>query len=309
MSTDNEALIEACSSGRLKDVEALLASGADPTKGVDERGRHGLRKVFPLTATFRVVARGDALPRVAHRQVERIISALITAGATVLNVDREVLLYAVRLGMPDMLTFLFDKGARVLKFGHELMETSILHHKMECAKRLKLLGVDPNVRDQWGSTTFLDICSGMLRLRMEEPAPYQEDPVHWYRQRMTELFALGVKINNTDHSGVTALMRSIVSNQEVIMRALLQEGASLHPTMRNGVGALHLAAYSGSLLCFKDFVSHVEDREQIEKLKKFRLHPEITEYIDYLMGVPTSHGKPSKLEPPEILYLSSDVAN
>jgi hypothetical protein len=281
-----EPLIEACSEGRFKDVVSLLESGADPNAGVEEMGRHGVRKVFPMTATFRILARGDALPKLAQKQAERIIHKLVDAGARMRQVEREVLLHSVRMGMPDMITYLATNGARVHRFGHELMEMAILHHKLDCAARLKAMGIDPNVRDQWGSTTFLDLCSGSLKFHMIDAQAFKADPLRWFRNRLGELFELGVQINSVDAVGATALMRSIVAQQDVITRALLEEGASLQPAMRNGVNALHLAAASGSLDRLKRILRNVADRSQIERMRVTRLQPDIKAHLAHVLAQP-----------------------
>lgn len=285
-----EPLIEACSEGRFKDVVSLLESGADPNLGVEEVGKNGVRQVYPITATFRVLARGDSLPKMAQRQAERIVDALVQAGAKIRQVEREALIHAVRLGMPEMISFLTDHGARLHRHGHELMEIAILQNKLECAHRLKSLGIDPNVQDQWGCTSFLDICAGKLKLDLVEPALHDADPLRWYRNRMGELFALGVKINNTDRAGATALMRAIVCRQEVIVRALLEEGSSLQPVMRNGVGALHLAASSGSLECFKRVARHASDRSQIERMSAAGLPADVQAHLAFLRSQPAQPG-------------------
>jgi ankyrin repeat protein len=279
-----EPLIEACSEGRFKDVVSLLESGADPNSTVEEMGRYGARKVYPMTATFRVLARGDALPKLAQKQSERIIHALVQAGAQMRQVDREVLLHAVRMGMPDMIVYLVGRGARVHRYGHELMEMAILNHRSECIVALKSLGIDPNVRDQWGSTTFLDLCSGALKFAPIEQNLHLEDPVAWFRKRFSALFQLGVQINSTDGVGATALMRSIVAQQDPIMHALLDEGASLQPTMRNGVNALHLAAASGSLSRVKRILRNIADRSQIERMRALSLQPDIKAHLAQLLS-------------------------
>lgn len=282
-----EPLNEACSEGRFKDVVSFLESGADPNLGVKEMSKNGMRQVYPITATFRLLARGDSLPKLAQRQAERIVSALVRAGAKIQQVEREALIHAVRLGMPEMISFLAGHGARLHRHGHELMELAILQNKLECAHRLKALGIDPNVQDSWGCTSFLDICAGKLQLGLVEPELHTADPLKWYRNRMGELFALGVKINNTDRAGATALMRAIVCRQDVIVQALLEEGSSLQPVMRNGVGALHLAASSGSLECFKRVARHLADRSQIDRMSATGLQADVQAYLAFLRNQPT----------------------
>lgn len=281
-----EPLIDACSQGRFKNVVALLGSGADPNASVDEMGRHGIRKVYPMTATFRIIARGDALPKLAQRQSERIIHALIGAGARMRQVEREVLLHSVRMGMPEMIDHLVLNGARAHRYGHELMEMAILHHKIDCAVKLKSLGVDPNIRDQWGSSTFLDLCSGALKFQMIDPESFKEDPLNWFRSRLCGLFELGVQINCIDAVGATALMRSIVAKQDVIMRSLLEEGASLQPTMRNGVNAVHLAVASGSLDRLKRILRNVSDRNQIDRMNVVKIHSDVKAHLAYILSQP-----------------------
>lgn len=275
----SEPLIEACSRGRFKDVVSLLDAGADPNSAIEEMGRNGLRKVYPISATFRVLARGDALPRLALRQSERIIQALVNSGARLRLVEREVLLHSVRMGMPDMISKLVEHGARVQRYAHELMEMAILQNKLDCANRLKALGVEPNVRDQWGSTTFLDLCSGKLGWGLAASSTSQADSVDRLRERLRALFELGVDMNITDKVGATALMRSIVEGQDAAMRALLEEGASLEPAMCNGVNALHLAAGSGSLERLKLILKHVTDRGQIERIRVLRLQPDVKAHL------------------------------
>ena len=285
-----EPLIEACSEGRFKDVEALLQSGADPNAGVEEMGRHGVRTVRPLTATFRVLARGDAMPKVASRQAERIMLALIAAGARVRIVEREMLVYAVRMGLPETLNFLVEQGARVHRFGHELMECAMLFRRLDCVEALARLGIDPNVRDQWGSSTFLDICSGNLRL--ESTQLRGVEAATELAIRFQELFARGVDINVTDRLGSTPLMRAIVNHQDAAMMALLECGAEVDRALRNGVTAVHLAAASGSQDRLRRILAASEEsREHIERLSVKRLQPDVKAFLAAFLMEPWATGR------------------
>lgn len=275
----SEPLIEACAEGRLKEVSTLLKASADPNALVTEPGRQGMRKIYPLTATFRLFSKGDTLPRIIQRQCERIIETLLQAGARIRTVEREMLVHCVRMNNSEMLVFLVNHGARVQRFGHELMEVAILYHNLECAYQLKSLGIDPNIRDHWGSTTFLDICAGMLKLRPLQTELSPDELVQWLRARLGDLFDLGIQINSVDTIGATALMRAIVNRNDAMVRALLEEGASLQPIMRNGVNALHLAASCGSMEQFKKILRHVADKSQLERLGKLRLQPDIKAHL------------------------------
>lgn len=275
-----EPLIEACSEGRFKDVAALLESGADPNVGVEELGRYGVRTVRPLTAIFRVMARADMLPKVAQHQVHRIITALIEAGARVRLADREMLIYAVRMGLPETLQFLVEHGARAHRFGHELMESAIVSRKLECIDVLAKLGIDPNVRDQWGSTTFLDVCFGNLSF---DPRPASvEEMTRLIRQLMDH----GLDINVTDRLGTTALMRSIVGQQDTIMQALLACGARADLTLPNGVCAAHLAAHTGSVSRLRMLLGNEHVRKDLERLNVKRLQPDVKAFLAALMTQP-----------------------
>lgn len=238
-------LFSACLETDHKRVIALLAGGADPNLSYIEIKGAIATPVSPLQATLLSVSNDAATPRMLRKQVVRIAKTLFDAGARIDKLERNLLLNTVAMEIDELLDVLADHGARVKRHGFELMSLAMANESIAMIEALGRHGVSPNVRDDHHSTPFLDWCSGTLRARKTKKTPTSENAKN--TASVIEKFACcGVNINFQDRMGATPLMRAIVCGENTIAEALILVNANTDILLRNGVGALHLAAMCGS---------------------------------------------------------------
>lgn len=274
-----EPLFNACIETNHKAVVALLAQGASPNlshmllRGGEQHG------VAPLQAMLMAVSNADATPRMLRKQVVRIAKTLFEAGAQIGNLERNLLLNTVALDADELLDVLVARGARVQRrHGFELMSLAMANESTLMINALVRQSVNPNMRDAHFSTPFLDWCSGFLRSRRTVSTPAPRDP-QILSKIIQQFMESGVDINLPDHLGATPLMRALVAGENEVAKALILAKANTELLLRNGVGALHLAAACGS----QDFLRFLSTQEiptsDLKRLRIKNMQPDVKSIV------------------------------
>jgi ankyrin repeat protein len=268
--------------GRIRDVQKMLEAGANPNRPVPAAPSErfsAASEITPLMAAIRVIANTDTTPRLAARQAIRTMQALFDSGASLQFDERVLLLICVQQGQEDVLEFLVRNGANARKYQWELIQTSLANQRDNMVKALKSHGLDPNVSNQWGVTPFLELCSGNTRMKPRfDDEPDREDETS-YAEYFAKLASHGVDLNARDRIGVTGLMRSIVSGQSRIAKALVLAGADVNAQLRNGVAAIHLAACCSSQDLVRLLLAKGASQDDLLRLTAKRIQPDAKSMI------------------------------
>lgn len=239
------ALFAACLETDHKQVIALLADGANPNLAHIEVKDSVCTTITPLQATLLSISNDAATPRMLRKQVVRIAKTLFESGARIEKIERTLLLNTVAMEIDELLDVLAAQGARLKRHGFDLMCLAMANESMPMIQALARHGISPNVRDSHHSAPFLDWCAGTLRHRRTRELTALDDPEAL--AEVIEKFAnCGVDVNHQDRMGATPLMRAIVCGEKTTAKALILAKANTDILLRNGVGALHLAAMCGS---------------------------------------------------------------
>jgi len=235
----SEAMIEALR--RVKELEKLLAAGADP----NDRTAKGMtvlqkavekyeRQALPLLLEHGADPNQDTdkgVPLLVHTArrgtPNDIVAMLLDHGADLERADEEgmtPLMAAARATEPDLIAFLAERGADLGARDNE--GRTALHRasswpfesKLPAVQALIEAGADPNARDPEGLTPLMVV----------ETMPAFE-----------ALLEAGATLDARAEDGRNPLWCAIDNYQYEIAKALLERGASLGATDAEGRGVLH----------------------------------------------------------------------
>jgi len=217
-STLARALNSACIDGKTKDIEKLLAQGADPNQASD---------VFQLSP----------LPlheAIGHHHLEAV-KILIRAGARLNGTQPSALVTAIRENYPPV-----EEKARLEMIDLLLSRGADLHANDDEATHVagrETLGVLKHLIKAGGKPSFLTLASAVDRENLEN---------------LNYLVDAGIDPKSRDNEGATLLHRAVEANSwsfggkpgqpEKMWARLLELGISVDATDKAGNSALHLAA-------------------------------------------------------------------
>lgn len=273
-------LLTACYDGRQREIPILVAGGADPNMIFEDGAGISPRRITPLLAVMRVAARGDTTPKLARKQTLRLLKLLFDQGALPKLCDRELVLSAINLDAGEILSFLIETGgARIGRMARESMCVAMFGRRYEAFDTLRTYGLDPNIRDTWGSTPLLELASEHPRLLQDAEWVSRKHEDLWHFRQLLQLVRLGVDIDAGDRIGATPLMRALVAGLPGLARALVRAGANTQVMLRNGVSTLHLAAACGNQDFLRFLVANGASFQEFRRLKSKRLQPDMRSYI------------------------------
>jgi hypothetical protein len=276
----DHALLVACHDGKLREIPILINGGANPNTIFEDGGGVSQKKITPLIAAMRVAARSDTTPKLARAQTLRVLKILIENGAAVRLVDRELVLSAINLDAGDILSFLIETGgARINRMARESMCVAMFGRRYEAFDTLRTFGIDPNIRDVWGSTPLLELCSEHPRLLQDSEWTRHRGDELWHFRQLLQLIRVGVDINAGDRIGATPVMRALVAGLPALARALIRAGANPGVMLRNGVSTMHLSAACADQDFLRFMAANEASFEDFRRLKTKRLQPDTRAYI------------------------------
>jgi ankyrin repeat protein len=274
------SLVQACSEGDIRQIEALLRAGADPNYQCATTVYGIPTTTSPILAAADVAKRTDSMPKMLLRQSGRILRLLISAGAVAAPKEKQILETLAATGNEEGFELIAtQQGVRPARYAHALVSSAMMHHHPNFIATLRRYGIDPNVRDAWGATPLLDICSAQLPFFHDTYWTDTREKEFWYLRHLTALAAVGVDLNVRDRVGATPLMRAIVSKQLSIARALVHAGADIECHLKNGVATLHLAAYCTNREFMEMLMSHLPSRRDLIRMKLLRLQPDVRAFM------------------------------
>jgi ankyrin repeat protein len=244
---DTDALKAAATYGDARLVKRLLAAGAD-AKSHDA--------LLGDTALSLAVSRKRPL---------EVIEALIDGGSDV-NFQRSdsktPLILALQGGLCELVPVLLRAGAR-LDVADANGQTPLTYSvkppaRMECLEALLAAGAEVNAHDRWGSTALMQAAAGrnreavrrLLAANADVNARAADDSTAlmyaiYQAPSDTELVAIllaaKADVNASRKDGSTALMAAAYTGATPAAAALLQHGAKLDATDKQGKTALDYA--------------------------------------------------------------------
>jgi ankyrin repeat protein len=207
------ALITAAKNGQIAQIQSLLASG----QSAAVTDSHG------YTPLMYALSRADA----------GTITALLAHGGSIPadTPSFTPLIEAAKAGRTDIVQLLLGKNANVNALddgGGTALIWAVGHGHGDTAAALLKAGADVNVRDGHGQTALISACQlGLAAM-------------------VTQLLAApGLKIDNRDRLGYTALMWAAHNGRADIVQALLSHGADPKLKGKDGKTAADIAKARG----------------------------------------------------------------
>lgn len=242
-----QRLVNACLEADVKAVLAALDDGADPNCVVPLSKGSLLENVVPLEAAALAISKGVATPKILRKQVTRICKLIMDAGGVFLETDteRKLLVASVLFESEDLLNLLVERGANLFKFCVDLFGFAFSNRSVSMVANLVSHGMNPNAKDAFKSTPFLDWCGGALdsKRTLSDSDLKESDALNV----IAGFLKCGVDLNLPDGVGATPLMRALISGKEDVALALVSMKVDVLKTMRNGLNAFHLAAFCGRI--------------------------------------------------------------
>lgn len=274
-----KSLILACSEGDAGKIDELLKNGADPNYQSDILLYGIPSKTFPLLAAAEFVKKKVGLPILLRKHATNLIKKLTDAGAIPSLCERQLLETIAATGNDDAMALLVSHHARPARHAHALISSAMIHHHPHMIAQLKVFGVDPNIKDGWGSSPLLDICCAQLPFFHDHHWADTHEKELWYLRHMQALKHVGVDLNIRDRVGATPLMRAIVSGQIGIAKALIHAGADINAQLKNGVATIHLAAFCTNRNFMDFMMGFSPQRNDLVRMTLKRLQPDVKAFI------------------------------
>ena len=234
--TIHDSLKNACKTGHLACLEALLTAGADVNGRylgyfyldqilaftISQKNYDCVEALIKAGAEITIAVLGET----GKKGNERCVNLILEAGGN----PQVMMYYAAKAGRCDIVELLIQSGADVNKDGYIVLAAA--SGSLKCVNRLLQAGADVN-----GTAEHKNMCRTTALIVAAETNSIEIVKL---------LIKIGADVNKQDDSGCTALFGAIKSRSSECAALLLKAGADVN--IRDVV-ALITAASDGSVKC------------------------------------------------------------